>query len=75
MWNEPVSSAEGKLARPIVCNMEVGALIVIPSHTFTYSGAVSVPTFCYSLFGGTYCETPTGQISVPVSFITQTSAK
>ncbi|KAM0797823.1 hypothetical protein BDR22DRAFT_424216 [Usnea florida] len=46
------------------------------NHTFTYQGAVGVSgvTFCYELFGGTYCETPT-QLNVPVSFIQQTSAK
>lgn len=46
------------------------------NHTFTYSGAVGLTgvTFCYSLFGGTYCETPTGDLNLPVSFIQQTSA-
>ena len=45
------------------------------SHTYTYSGAASVVTDCYPLFGGTYCENPVGQFDVPVSFTQQTSAK
>lgn len=56
---------------------EVRTLTNTLSHTYTYGGAVDVTdaTFCYGLFGGTYCETPVGQINVPVSFIQQTSAR
>lgn len=77
MWNGPVSCAESNKARSLNIIQEVRALTNILSHTYTYSGAVGVngATFCYGLFGGTYCETPTGQLNVPVSFIQQTSAK
>ena len=77
MWNGQVSSAESKQSRSYNCIQEVGALTCILSHTYTYSGGVGVSgaTFCYGLFGGTYCETPTGQLNVPVQFIQQTSAK
>lgn len=76
MWNELVSSVESMLTGSINRIQEVIALTNILSHTYIYSGAVDVisSTFCYGLFGGTYCETPT-QLTVPVSFIQQTSAK
>ena len=55
--------------------MEIRVLTDMPSHTFTYSGAASVVTNCYPLYGGTYCENPVGQFDVPVAFIQQTSPK
>ena len=74
-WNEPVSSAEGKHVRSLICELDVRALINMHSHTYTYSGGASVVTNCYPLFGGTYCETPTGEFDVSVAFIQQTGAK
>ena len=75
MWNGPVSSAESKHARSCIWHTEIRVLTDMPSHTFTYSGAASVITNCYPLYGGTYCENPVGQFDVPVAFIQQTSPK
>ena len=76
MWSGLVSSVESKHARSCNCFELFRAPTFIFSHTYTFSGAVDVAdaTFCYALFGGTYCETPT-QLNVPVAFIAQTSAK
>lgn len=75
MWNERGSSAEGKRAPSLISDMDGRALMNTTSHTYTYSGGASVITNCYPLFGGTYCETPTGEFDVRVAFIQQTSAK
>lgn len=77
MWSALVSSAESKLSRSCNCIQRFTALKISLSHTYTYSGAVGLTgaTYCYGLFGGTYCETPAGQLNVPISFIQQTSAK
>lgn len=76
MWSELVSCAESKQCYSCNCIQKVTPLTNARSHTYTYSGAVGLTgaTFCYGLFGGTYCEAPT-QLNVPISFIQQTSAK
>lgn len=43
------------------------------SVTWTESGATGLSLNCYSLFGGTQCETVT-QVNVPISFLEQTSS-
>ena len=62
-----------KVSMRLILNVvmcKIRALMNTSSPTWTFSGGASLNglTFCYSQFGGTYCETPTGEVNVPNDF-------